>query len=103
MKAIFKYVLLENGFEALSMGIDPGAQEISVSLPAGAFALKLAPQGDDICIWALVSLDEPRDAKATYRVVATGKRLPDDWSLRWLYVDTIFAGPYVWHFFELLT
>lgn len=85
-RAIYKYLL--------ALRFD----EQTISLPVGAKIVKIAPQKDYICIWA-ISDENPSISRTEikYLILATGDEIPYGAT----YKETVFMGDYVWHVFKL--
>jgi len=80
MRKVFKYVI-ENEL---------------VQLPKGFKAMSFQAQGRrDLCLWALVDPDAPKDT-VHFRVVGTGHEVDP----RWTYIGTAQQGAFVWHLFQ---
>ena len=74
--------------------------ENEISIPVGAQVLSVREQGDDICLWALVSPDAPKE---TRRFVAfgTGHDVPQI-PMQFHGTAHLQAGKLVFHVFELV-
>lgn len=85
MRTIFKYPLRLSGGEQLVR-----------TMPADAFPLHFAMQGDTPTVWCLV---DPENAQIDryFTVVGTGHPIPNGSS----YLGTCQHGQFVWHLFEL--
>ena len=67
-----------------------------LEMPSGALFRRFDQQGEDLFIWLEVdTIGEP--AIRTYCIVGTGHSIP----LYAEYRGTCFAGPFVWHLYEL--
>ncbi len=70
--------------------------EQKVQMQKGSSILKVARQGDDICVWYLC--DPERELQdETFYVVGTGNQLPD--TFPGAYIDSVIIPPFVWHVF----
>lgn len=67
-------------------------------LPEEAEILKIAPQGGDLYLWALVSPSETPTRDVSYHIYGTGQGIHDE---DLTYVDTVFMDTgIVWHIFK---
>lgn len=67
-----------------------------VSMPFEAKILKIAKQGSEWCIWALIDTNE-HIVHRVINVYGTGQPLPEDPGI---FIDTVMDGAFVWHFFD---
>ena len=91
MKTVWKYTMPAHCFF-----------NFKVELPASATVVKVAMQGAERAFWATVDTDEDSFDRL-FRVFGTGSEIPryNDEEWEYVYVDTFFEGPFVWHLFEL--
>lgn len=82
MKTVYKYKLNMDG---------------SVELPPNAEILHVNHQDGEPYIWALVDKDAKPGVERHIRVYGTGHDIPDNPGR---YINTFFAGCFVWHVFE---
>ena len=66
-----------------------------IDMPAGAQVIRVARQGPDVCLWAMVDSNNPAQ-KRKFAMVGTGHPIPVDGR----YLGTWDDGPLVWHLFE---
>jgi hypothetical protein len=86
-KTIWKYKLTPDGL-------------ITIEMPKGAQVLSVKPQGDDVCLWALVDPSaEVKDRK--FMIFGTGHDVPN---IDLCFIDTfmLFEGGLVFHVFEVV-
>jgi len=74
-----------------------GKQDIS--MPKGARVLAVQPQGDQICMWALVKVDSPKKMY-TFYMYGTGHEHFSDGDEFREYIGTVQMESLVWHVFE---
>ena len=86
MKTIYKYELMSDG---------------KLMLPNGATVLRVAAQGDAICLWAEVD-PERSQLERYFEVFGTGHEIPEGMGIDRVYLDTVFMGQYVFHVYERL-
>lgn len=72
-----------------------------VAMPAGARILTVHPQGDHVCLWALVESNAPTVTRRI-AIVGTGKPAPDWGDLKYISTFQIHGGALVFHAFELV-
>lgn len=82
--SIWKYVLQPN---------------IDIEMPVGAQILSVREQGNDICMWTLVSPDAPKE-KRIFMVFGTGHDVPPV-QMKFLGTAHLQSGGLVFHVFEL--
>lgn len=70
-----------------------------VSVPKGTEILHIDSQNNDLCIWALVDIDEPDDCKRSFLVVGTGHSMPSC-ELKFIGTALLHNGSLVLHVFE---
>jgi hypothetical protein len=70
----------------------------SIMLPVGARILSVQFQGDQLCLWALVDLDERLVRRRTILIYGTGN--PIDSEIEMQYIDSVQDVQLVWHIFE---
>ncbi len=68
-----------------------------LSMPIGAKILKIAEQGNEIMLWAVVDSEAEMEARF-FQVYGTGHPLPDNCGE---YMDSVMIDVFVWHVFEL--
>jgi hypothetical protein len=89
MKTIYKY---EISLIAVSLlGHD------HLMLPAGGIVLSVQIQGDNLCLWAEVDVDQPLVSRY-FTVVGTGNAVPKENPIYWA---TVQKDDVVWHVYEL--
>lgn len=74
-----------------------------VEMPAGAQVLSVAVQGDQVCLWARVDPDEPKELRH-FRCLGTGHAFSEaDQDTLGRFVGTVLLmdGGLVFHLFEL--
>lgn len=84
MQAIYKYQLTGSGVNEIEM-------------PTGARILSAQFQGKNVCLWALVSVQNKKEVRK-FDVIGTGWEL-EEINLR-KYIATVQEDGYVWHIFE---
>lgn len=69
-------------------------------MPEGAEILSVQMQGSTFCLWALVSVDAPKQRRVI-EIIGTGNPARD---IERKYISTaqMAGGLLVWHFFELI-
>ena len=72
---------------------------VTLRMPKGAEVLRVAAQGDQPCMWALVDTEAPKENRH-FRFAGTGH--PIDEKGRMKFIDTFFMrdGALVFHIFE---
>lgn len=122
MQTIFKYPINQWTVQSLLNAGVGTTREVKLNLPEGAEILKLAPQNGVLTIWAKV--DDGQEPKSrTLQIYGTGHCMGATWekdepadllklqadygkdavpAVNRKFIDTMFTGPYVWHFFEVL-
>lgn len=80
---IFKYSVTERDGERVKM-------------PQDARILSIQYQGDQLCIWAVVSPDS-RIVNRILQRIGTGWDIPENLGN---YIGTVQDGPFVWHYFD---
>jgi len=60
--------------------------------------LKIAWQGNTLNLWAQVDTKQP-EQPIEIRVVGTGHIVDEEVETKFHFIETIFQGPYVWHFY----
>jgi hypothetical protein len=88
MKTIWKFPLAVTGAQAIAM-------------PAGARILTVQPQGDHVCLWALVESNAPT-LKRHIAIVGTGNPAPEWGDLKYIATFQLQGGALVFHAFELV-
>lgn len=74
MKTVYKYDV-------------PMQDNVTLSLPKGARVLKIAPQGQDLKLWALVDPEEKKHMQVRFSIHGTGHPVdPTDK----VFIDTVF-------------
>ncbi len=64
-------------------------------MPTGAIIRHVAVQNGIVCVWAEVDPDAPIEVR-TFEIFGTG------WNnINGTYIATYFAGPFVWHLYEV--
>lgn len=94
MKSIYKYELTSTS------KLVAGEIVSVVHLPLGSEVLKIDIQGDKVCLWAMVNVDETETEERKFIMIGTGMQIPDDAQL--IYNNTILIGygTFVYHAFE---
>jgi hypothetical protein len=67
-------------------------------LPVGARILSVQFQGNQLCLWVLVDLDERLVRRRTILIYGTGN--PIDSEIEMQYIDSVQDVQLVWHIFE---
>ena len=72
-----------------------------ILMPEGAHLLCVQAQREQLCLWAIVDSNAPRE-KRMFRIHGTGHELPDDIG-NYIYIGTVQqeGGHLVWHVFEV--
>lgn len=72
-----------------------------VGLPIGAKILKVANQNEELCLWAIVDVHEPKIQPRAIRIFGTGHVMPPRTNAL-TFIDTVLmsGGSLVWHIFE---
>lgn len=70
----------------------------NVMLPEGAVILSAQSQRDNLCLWALVSPDAPKQRREI-EILGTGNPVPDV-KRRYISTTQMLGGDLVWHVFE---
>jgi hypothetical protein len=70
----------------------------SIMLPVGARILSVQFQGNQLCLWVLVDLDERLVRRRTILIYGTGN--PIDSEIEMQYIDSVQDVQLVWHIFE---
>ena len=88
MRTVYKYPI-------------PVTDVVRLDLPIGAELLHVAPQGEHVCLWALV---EPlaEQERRVFLVRGTGQPIADDLKLVHVGTFLIQSGSLVFHLFEVL-
>jgi hypothetical protein len=90
MKVVWKFTVPDNGI---------------ITMPLGAEILQVHAQGgplnEDVCLWALVDLDEQQLVMRRFMVIGTGHPIPSD-MLVYRGTAHLRAGTLVLHVFELV-
>lgn len=68
-----------------------------LEMPKGATILSCQPQGEQVCLWALV---DPAAEKEIRECATIGTGWTIDDVARVAYVGTVQVGEFVWHVFE---
>jgi hypothetical protein len=72
-----------------------------IPMPKAAKILKVALHLGELFVWAQVTdLREVQLEPRVFHIYGTGHNIPNPQLLR--YIDTVFAGTFVWHIFERL-
>ena len=87
MKVVHKYELFRH------LGI-----ELYLNLPKYAQILKIALQGEALCVWVLVDRAQKQKVRRAFMVFGTGHDNIPDYAE---HIETVFDGPFVWHIFEV--
>jgi len=72
------------------------SDQVGVLMPARAVIRAVGMENHAICAWAETPGGDPLTVTRTFRVIGTGRYLPDG-----TYLGTVFQGPYVWHVYEV--
>jgi hypothetical protein len=81
MKTVWKFVLRVTDDQFIDM-------------PRGAEVVHVAEQDGEVCLWAVVHTENPKEDRR-FRIVGTGGPAPDLTS----YLGTAHCKPFVWHVF----
>lgn len=73
-----------------------GPNQKSVIMDRFVGILKVDWQGDELCVWCMVS-DIMKQTKIKFHIIPTGYEF--DFKADMKYLDTIQNGEYVWHIF----
>jgi len=84
MKEVWKFTLSMNSI---------------VSMPKDAEVLHVHRQGDDVCLWALIDYDNPRELRR-FITVGTGHSMPDE-PHKYIGTTHFGEGALVLHVFEI--
>jgi hypothetical protein len=68
----------------------------TIALPKGAHILRAELQNNEPYLWAVVDPDQP-EVQRQINVYGTGWDILEESGI---YINTVFDGPYVWHFFD---
>lgn len=68
-----------------------------VPLPQHSEVMSAGVQGDEVMVWALVDSDVDAVRVRDFKVLGTGWGLADDELDGWIFLDTVFMEPFVWH------
>jgi hypothetical protein len=69
--------------------------EQQIQIPEGAKILSVQIQNDEICIWALVDTERPKETRSI-GIIGTGNPC---WCPNWNYIGTVQQDAFVWHIF----
>lgn len=69
---------------------------VRLEIPQYATILKVARQGDQVCVWVQGNTQRP-NTHIELRIFGTGHPMPEDEGLT--YIDTVVMDYYVWHIF----
>lgn len=72
---------------------------ISVPLPRGATPLYFGMQGSQLCLWALVDLEQPIAEMFRFRMAGTGHLIEPQHAGR--HINTLQHQGFVFHFFHI--
>ena len=87
-KSVWKWVLTENDLS-------------TVAMPVGAEILSVHEQMGNVCLWALVDLDEDRRRERTFRIAGTGHVIANCKKLDYIGSVHFMGGSLVFHVFEV--
>jgi hypothetical protein len=73
----------------------------TLNLPKGAQILSLQPQHDQVCLWALVDPDQPKEARL-FRLFGTGHAVEEGDRLSFVGTFQVQGGSLVFHVFEYM-
>lgn len=81
MKTIWKYPIAE-----------------TIEMPIGSRIIKVDydPMGE-LCLWAIVDPKKDEIIERQFKIMGTGFPYNEK---EWMYIDTVFENPFVWHIFE---
>lgn len=79
----------------------PGTDRFTLELPKGARLLSIQPQGNQVCLWALVDPAQPKEARL-FRLAGTGHPIEELDRLTFVATFQIHGGALVFHVFEYL-
>lgn len=68
-------------------------------LPTGARFLSAQMQDNILTLWAMIDLEEKKQASYQLLILGTGIDLLPDFDKDWRFIDTAQDGYYVWHIF----
>lgn len=77
----------------------PLAEVMTLSLPGDCQFLHVDNQGDNLCLWVAVEIDQP---KKPHEVMVLGTGHPVD-IVNYLHLGTAKVGAFVWHVFLKLS
>lgn len=90
MKMVYKY---------------PVSNYLTHEMPKGAKVLHVHEQNGDICLWALVDVPKPPQnpewERRKFIALATGDKIPDDWTVEYVGTVHMHGGALVFHVFEI--
>ena len=86
MKTIYKYSIESMGTKI-------------INLPVGSKLRKLGVQNNELFAWIELDLDENVMEDRYFTYFGTGHSIPNSPAL--VFIDTIFANPFVWHVYEV--
>lgn len=88
MNKIYKYQIRHEKYSEVTRS--------GIYIPRNGLILKVAIQGESICIWVSISADSHEEEFRRFCVVYTGVLIPTGLH----YLDTVFDGDFVLHVFE---
>ena len=91
MKTIWKYSILSGNRDGVS---------VELLMKRGAKILYVAEQDGDICLWAMVDVEE-EDVKRYFDVVGTGRKIHEGVKHEYVGSAQVMGGKYVFHIFEV--
>ena len=71
---------------------------VELELPSCARILHVYPQGENLCVWALVNPHNKTTEIKRLRIAGTGHPIEGNWS----YLTSVHESVFVWHIFEEL-
>ena len=77
---------------------------IEIQMPIGAVVLTAQAQRDNICVWAVVDVNQPETELRVFEVYPTGTIVREDMGTNRKYINTVQleGGALVFHVFEYL-
>jgi hypothetical protein len=77
---------------------------LEIQMPIGSVILAAQAQGDNVCVWAIVDVDQPETELRTFEVYPTGTAVHEDMGTERKYINTVQleGGALVFHVFEYL-
>lgn len=73
-----------------------GKTRVTFEMPIGSEPVRVATQGDDICIWAVVSPETEEKELRKFYISGTGHGV----AMKDRYIGSATQGPFEWHIWE---